>query len=99
MILNQNCGVKLWNLSTIPLLISLVALVGTVLPFGKGYYGRLGQQKWVTNGRLGMGKILDFEKINGLGLTALPFSIGTYTPFRMKRIFLLRMPGMVGISG
>jgi hypothetical protein len=41
-----------------------------------------------------MGQVLDFGKINGSVLVALPSSIGGYIPSVMKRILLLKRPGM-----
>jgi hypothetical protein len=41
-----------------------------------------------------MRQVLDFGKINGLVLVALSSSIGGYIPSSMKKILLLKRPGM-----
>jgi hypothetical protein len=73
MILNQNCGVKLWNLSTIPLLISFVALVGTVLPFPfwKGVLWAARAAKMGYKWKIGDGKNIRFWEDQWFGSCSL----------------------------
>jgi hypothetical protein len=94
MTLSLNHERKLWTLNIIHPLIFFAVLIEIVLPFKKGFYRPLRQLKWDTNGKLGMGQGLNFEKINGLAHVVWPFNSGVYTLSVMKRIYLLKRLGM-----